>query len=173
MAQDNAYKLALKLKNYNSEKPKLMKAIGIAARDHFKLNFKKEGFADGGVKKWSKRKFEFPGKQRAVLTGRGNLRDSISYNANFKQVTISNNKKYAKLHNEGGEITVTPKMRSFFWAMYYEATGRKKADEAQIWKNLALKKGNTMKVEKRQFMGHSKELTRKIDKMIKELIKRI
>lgn len=42
---------------------------------------------------------------------------------------------YATIQNRGGAITITPKARRFFWAMYYQEG--KKDD---FWKALALKK---------------------------------
>ena len=38
-------------------------------------------------------------------------------------ITFSSDLPYAALHNEGGDIRVTPRMRRFFWAKYYAARG--------------------------------------------------
>ncbi|MCO5253377.1 MAG: phage virion morphogenesis protein [Bacteroidetes bacterium] len=188
MAQnDNAYKLALKLKKFKAELPKAAKAVGIVARDFFRLNFNKGGFDDSGVKKWKPRKFEFPGKGRATLTGRGNLRDNIQYTYMGSKAIVFNNQPYAQIHNEGGTIGVTPRMRAYFWAKYYEARGNVKINkkgearktktneklnaEAEIWKNLALKKGSTITIDKRQFMGDSKNLNKKVDAAVRKWMK--
>ena len=48
-------------------------------------------------------------------------------------VGIANHNHYAKIHNEGGKILITPKMRRFFWAKFKE-TGK------EYWKGLALTK---------------------------------
>jgi phage gpG-like protein len=172
---DNAYKLALKLKNYKVEKPKLIKALGITTRDHFRLNFKKQGFDDAGVTAWKKRSFEFSGKSRSVLTNRGKLRDSINYQVRASSTIISNSQDYARIHNEGGSMPVTAKMRSFFWAMFYQAQGsaKKPNPDALIWRNMAMKKGNTITIPQRQFMGHSQNLNKKLDRQVKQTLKKI
>jgi phage gpG-like protein len=174
-ANENALKLKLKLANYKIEKPKLVKAMGILARDHFRLNFKKQGFDDSGVKAWKKRSFEMPGKSRSVLTQRGKLRDSIEYRVSASSTIISSRQPYARIHNDGGTLPVTRKMRSFFWAMYYQAKGASKQPnaEALIWRNMAMKKGNTITIPQRQFMGHSQNMNKKIDRLVKQTLKKI
>jgi len=197
-ANENALKLKIKLNNYKIEKPKLVKAMGILARDHFRLNFKKQGFDDAGVKAWKKRSFEMPGKSRSVLTQRGKLRDSIQYRVAFNYTVIYSKEPYASIHNEGGKVPVTRKMRSFFWAMYYQTLGKatteaktslktkkttyassslKKKEslmpEAKIWLNMAMKKGNTITIPQRQFMGHSQNMNKKIDRLVKQTLKKI
>lgn len=80
-------------------------------------------------------------------------------------VVISSNAHYAGIHNEGG-IThpqVTPKMRKYAWARYYEAGGKKAASgEADFWKGLALTKKQTLgiKIPRCHFMGPSATLTK-------------
>jgi len=64
---------------------------------------------------------------------------------------------YARIHNEGGEIPITPKMRKFFWAMHYnEAGDDKKANTP--WKGLALTRKKTITIPMRRFMGPSPKL---------------
>jgi len=43
---------------------------------------------------------------------------------------------YAEIHEKGGEIPITDRMRKFFWAMWYESKGRQ-----LMWKYLALSPG--------------------------------
>jgi phage gpG-like protein len=87
---------------------------------------------------------------------------------------------YAKAHNEGETISIpiTPKMRKFAWAKYYEEAGKgikkgKKGNEYQSidvgkkanpWKGLALTKKQTLTVKMplRRFMGHSEKLNDRI-----------
>ena len=100
------------------------------------------------------------------------------------RVKIQNTLVYAEIHNEGGEITVTKKMKSYFWSQYYkrglvggmysQAKGKKnqqKADtfnkEAEFWRNMALKKvGSKIKIPKRQFLGEHPE----VDRIVKDII---
>ena len=88
-------------------------------------------------------------------------------------------------HNYGGTITVTAKMKKFFWHKYYEATqsfGRKKDGsprkdkrtvqlnaEAEFWKFMALKKaGTTIKIPRRRFLGTSPEVEQAVRNIIEE-----
>ena len=64
---------------------------------------------------------------------------------------------YAKIHNEGGEIPITPKMRRFFWAMHRKEVGEDKNKDTN-WKWLALTKNDAMKIPMRRFMGPSEKL---------------
>jgi phage gpG-like protein len=200
MANQNTYKFDLKIKNFKQGKPSLMRAISVLAADQFRLNFRKQGFMDTSLKPWTARKFEFPGKKRSILTGiaGGALRDSITSTFTANKAVVSTNKAYARIHNEGGIVPVTPKMRAFFWAMYYKTKAKastaehssiktrktiaarsslskaaKLAPEANIWRNLAMKKGNTITIPKRQFMGHSKDLEKKIDRLVKNYMKKL
>lgn len=94
---------------------------------------------------------------------------------------------YASIHNDGGEIKVTRKMKRYFWHKYYEARGsfgRKKngearkdkrtvqlGTEAEFWKCMALmKEGRTIKIPRRQFLGHSPEVEQAVRDIIEENI---
>ncbi len=93
----------------------------------------------------------------------------------------------AAIHNEGGEIKVTPRMKRFFWHKYYEATGsfgRKKdgsrrndkrtiqlSTEAEFWKCMALmKEGDTIKIPQRRFIGTAPEVEAAVREIIEENI---
>ena len=74
---------------------------------------------------------------------------------------------YARIHNEGGQIIVTPKMKKWAWAMHYQAGGSPKGQEpppqAQFYKAMALKKtGSPINMPRRQFMGYSGTLNKQI-----------
>jgi hypothetical protein len=76
---------------------------------------------------------------------------------------------YAAIHNNGGKIPVTPKMRKFFWAKYYERAGNVTklksgkasaskrnvalSSEVQFYKNMALTKRAHITIPQRQFIG--------------------
>jgi phage gpG-like protein len=78
-------------------------------------------------------------------------------------VGVSSDVKYASIHNEGGQIKITPKMRRYFWAMYIET-------KQEYWKGLALTKKEHIIIPQRQFIGDSEALFKSIDRMIvKEL----
>ena len=114
----------------------------------------------------------------------GRLRKSLlSPKVTSNGIIWSSSLPYADIHNNGGEIRVTPQMRKFFWAKYYQtssattkkkngeasssARNRKLSIEAEQWKALALKPiGSIIKIEKRQFIGSHPQ----VDKHIKEVI---
>lgn len=129
---------------------------------------------------------------KGVLRDRGNLYDSIrilQLSPAGVRVGIQNPNvlPYARLHNEGGNITVTPRMKRFFWAMYYDTQKRQKRrrngtprrtrlnqslnDDAQFYKAMALKKaGSTIHIPQRQFLGASPLLKQHLEKQIQMFI---
>ena len=48
---------------------------------------------------------------------------STDYIPGEGRVIIQNKLVYAPIHNDGGYITVTAKMKGFFWAQHYRARG--------------------------------------------------
>jgi phage gpG-like protein len=143
--------------------------IGTEAVKHFKQNFVNEGF-DGN--KWASRKTKTK-LQRKVLTGQGNgdhLGDSLDYRVEGRTIIIYTDKVYAQIHNEGGEITVTPQMRKYFWAMSMQAKDAGDTDMADQYKAMAL--SNQITIMQRKFMGESPLLTNKIiDKIKRDLLR--
>ena len=89
------------------------------------------------------------------------------------------------LHNEGGEIKVTQRMKGYFWHRYYACVGgfgRKKngekrndhrtqqlSSEAAFWKFMALMKmGSIIKIPRRQFLGASPEVEKAVTEIIEQ-----
>lgn len=165
---------------------------GRMAKDHFQDNFRKGGFVNNGLHPWKvSARLQRGGKGAAdnygtLLSGRNHLFSSIKYVPSDYRVKILNALKYASVHNFGGTVrpTVTPQMRRFAWAKYYEAAGKRKKitkskkrkdtrksskiemdnQEAFKWKRLALtkKKQLEIRIPQRRFLGDSKELSEKI-----------
>lgn len=159
--------------------------VGRAVRDSVRDNFRKGGFYGQTWKPPMRTDLGFEGPSYGpMLSGTNHLMMSTDYVAEPGRVIIQNSLIYAQIHNEGGDITVTKKMKGYFWSMYYKrglvgemygkAKGKKnrqKADnlnaEAQFWRNMALKKvGSTIKIPQRQFMGEHPE----VDRIIRETI---
>ena len=92
-----------------------------------------------------------------------------------RQILVTSALPYAKLHNEGGFLIVTRRMRKFFWAMYYQAVKRKQHTRAAHWKGLALTK-RMLWIPKRQFMGQSAaadaKVAAKVERMVKDVLDR-
>lgn len=147
--------------------------------DEFDKNFERQAFFSEA---WQRRKSPTrPGG--SILIDTGKLRQSISSRSTENSITFFSTLPYAAIHNDGGEIKVTRKMKAFFWHKYYEATGsfgRKKngerrndkrtvqlSTEAEFWKFMALmKEGKSIKIPRRRFLGASPE----VEKVVKEII---
>lgn len=175
--------------------------VGRIAKEHFQEGFRQGGFQDNGTQAWQRKKR--PDKYGPLMSSRQNLYGSIYYHPDDYSVTVGTSVPYAEIHNEGGEIVVTPRMKRFFRAKAYEAAGtfgRKKTNgmapkkqktisdrqfyawmhtatltpEAEFWCALSMKPvGATIKIPKRQFIGESLELTDKINNTIEKEINKI
>jgi len=133
-------------------------------------NWDNQGFKDSGITPWESRKDKR--QTQAILVGKqsGRLRRSIRITRKSgSAVQAGSDLEYAAIHNTGGRITVsvTPKSRKFFWAMHY-ATG------LEHWKYMALTKKKTLQIHipKRQYIGNSVELDRRIKVVIEHALKR-
>lgn len=81
---------------------------------HYKSSWHKQGYADKSDK-WQPRKSrDKRNKGKAVLVQTGELRRSIQAKPNVTQrtITISSDKPYAQIHNEGGTISATQNVKS-------------------------------------------------------------
>lgn len=151
--------------------------VGRIAKEHFQEGFRQGGFQDNGTQAWQRKKR--PDKYGPLMSSRQNLYGSIYYHPDDYRVTVGTEVPYAAIHNEGGEIIVTPRMKRFFWAKYREVNGgswkrNTKNEEAEFWKTLALKKvGTVILIPQRKFIGESHELTDKINNTIEKEINKI
>ncbi|TXI14239.1 MAG: hypothetical protein E6Q66_07475 [Pedobacter sp.] len=159
--------------------------IGQAAVTHFQENItKRQGVPTGGsFQRFKGRIFENNrNRGKGLLNDTGNMVDSIkiiSRSANSVHVGIRASEiPYAEVHQQGGKIPVTDKMRKFFWAKHYEhasSAGRSRgkrsissSGEANFWKAMALKKANSsITIPKRQFMDVTPDLEKTILRTIK------
>lgn len=100
-----------------------LKDIKVEALDEFDRNFEREAFFN---EKWARRKYN-DDESRGLLIKTGNLRRSITGRITDRDsVVIETTQPYAKIHNEGGTITVTGKMKKYFWWKYITITGSKR-----------------------------------------------
>ncbi|KAA6343103.1 hypothetical protein EZS27_009169 [termite gut metagenome] len=171
--------------------------VGNLAKAHFQDNIRQESFTNNGKNPWSKTKRQQAGGKSAagnygaLQSGRNHLYNSIKYVPSDYQVKVSNELKYAPVHNWGGitHPNVTLKMRKWAWRNYFEQTGIKKSDSkkekkekaesasdsAKKWKALALTKKEKLdiKIPQRQFLGESKELSEEIRQTMDKEIRNI
>lgn len=130
----------------------------------FKESFYKKGFTDTSFVPWEKRNEPDYRKGGALLVATSNLLESLQTmrGSNQYQIIFGTYAQYAKIHNEGGTLTIpiTVKSRKFFWYMF-----KKTGDDK--WKAMALTKKTVMKVKmpKRQFIGESEVLMNELDKL--------
>lgn len=159
----------------------ILRDIQVELTDEFDQNFERQAFFSEA---WQRRKSPTrPGGH--ILVDTGQLRRSIKSRTTENSIIFYTDLPYAEIHNDGGEIIVTQKMKRFFWHKYYEATGafgRKKdgsrrndkrtiqlSDEAQFWKFLALKKaGTTIHIPRRRFLGTAPEVEKTVRDIIEE-----
>ena len=160
--------------------------VGREVTESVRENFRKGGFYGKTWKSPYRRTLGFSGaggSYGTLLSGTNHLMSSTDYVPGRGNVTIRNTADYAQVHNDGAEIGVTPKMKRFFWAKYYEAKGRdmplasgrhsnsRKAQdlngEAAFWQRMALKKpGSRIGIPKRHFIGPSPQ----VDRIVKGII---
>jgi phage gpG-like protein len=161
---------------------KLPVKVGNMAKAHYQDNFRQEGFTNGGVHPWQKTKRQQSGSTSAasnygaLLSSRKHLYGSIKYIPSDYKVVVSNDLKYAPVHNWGGTLnpTVTAKMRKFAWAKHYEEAGADKKKDT-MWKRLALTKKTklSIRIPQRQFLGESKELSEQIRQLAESEIRNV
>lgn len=148
----------------------MLEDIRVELADEFDRNFERGSFF--GEEKWPKS--TRPGAKTPLIDS-GALRRSVRGTVRRNTVQFSSSLPYASIHNEGGTLTVTTRMKKYFWAKYRQATGslsttktgkvsRSKrnlrlSDLAQFYKAMALKKaGSKIEIPRRQFLGHHQSL---------------
>lgn len=160
---------------------RILKDIQVELGDEFDQNFERQAFFSEA---WQRRKSPTrPGGH--ILVDSVALRQSIRSEIRESSIVFLTDHPAAAIHNEGGEIKVTAKMKRFFWHKYYSATGsfgckkdgtkrndkrtRQLTDEADFWKAMALMKvGSTIKIPQRKFLGTSPEVEAAVRQIIEE-----
>lgn len=147
-----------------------LKDISVDLKDEFDRNFEREAFFN---ERWARRKHN-DDETRGLLTRTGSLRRSIKAETNSQSVVFSSSQPYAAIHNDGGTITVTKRMKGYFWYMYRTLTNNYKREpttEAQFCKAMAMKRvGSKIIIPKRQFIGMHPEVERIIREIVSENI---
>lgn len=160
---------------------RILSDIRVELGDEFDRNFERQAFFNDA---WMRRKSPTrPGG--TILVDTGTLRRSIRSRTTDDSITFYTDLPYAAIHNDGGEIVVTEKMKRFFWHKYYEATGsfgRKKngerrndkrtrqlSTEADFWRFMALKRARTtIRIPRRRFLGTGPEVERIVREIIED-----
>ena len=167
-----------------------MRDIQVELGDEFDQNFERQAFFSQA---WQRRKSPMrPGG--LILVDSGGLRRSVRSEIRESSIVFLSDHPAAAIHNEGGEIKVTAKMKRFFRAKFYESQGgfgRKKGDPnrptlpdgafyawtskmslntiSEFWRIMALMKvGSTIKIPQRKFLGTSPEVEAAVRAIIEE-----
>ena len=151
--------------DWNKLRRRLPNKIAIAVVNFFKRNFRVGGFVDKPFTKWDAPKN--PKKTRSTLVESGTLRrgiKKIKVTLNRVVVGVSKFIKYAQIHNEGGKIPITPKMRRKFWAMYKESGN-------VFYKNMALTQKTHIDMPERRYIGDSAALDITLQRMLRTALK--
>ena len=165
-----------------------LKDIGVELKEEFDRNFEREAFFN---ERWARRKHR-DDESRGLLTRSGDLRRSVKEGVTQTDhsVIFSSDLPYAAIHNKGGTITVTARMKKYFWYRYLLIMGSKRnrpdkspfteklkrkkngelrdnkhngelSEEAKFCKRMALKRiGSKIIIPKRQFIGLHPEVER-------------
>lgn len=158
--------------------------VGRAAAESVKQNFRQGGFYGSRWKEPLRRDLGFEGAEGEygpLLSRQDHLMSSTDSIPGTARVTIRNTAEYASVHNEGGSMTVTPKMKKYFWARFFRSSGERSGSaarkpatsrEASFWKAMALKRaGSLIRIPRRRFLGESPQLTRLVSNIINKELK--
>ena len=169
---------------------RILDDIRVELTDEFDQNFEREGFFS---ESWQRRRSPLRGDGH-LLVDTGALRRSIESRIEGNSITFFTTLPYAGIHNDGGEIVVTEKMKKYFRHRFYEAQGgfsrkregvkprtlsdggfyawtskMKLSDEAEFWRFMALMKvGSTIKIPRRRFLGAGPDVERIVREIIEE-----
>jgi len=140
--------------------------IQIKLSDEFDRNFERQAFFS---EKWKRRRYDSD-PERGILTQSGALRRSIISKVEGRRLIFTSSMPYSKIHNEGGAITVTQRMKGYFWHKYKEETKRLKGkamtEEGAFYRAMALKRrGSKIQIPRRMFLGKSPE----VEKIVREV----
>ena len=167
---------------------KILRHIGVGLGDEFDQNFERQAFF---AKAWQRRKSPLrPGGH--ILVDTGKLRQSVHRRISGSSITFASDLPYAAIHNEGGDIKVTERMKRFFRHKFYEAQGgfgrgkqggKRKllsdgafyawtsrmslSPEAEFWRAMAMMKvGKVIHIPRRQFIGMAPEVEQTVTDII-------
>lgn len=148
-----------------------LKDCGTEISEEFDRNFEREAFFN---ERWARRKFS-DDESRGLLIRTGELRHSIREEVTGHSVIFSSDLPYAAIHNEGGTIIVTRKMKGYFWYLYRQLTNnyqREPTEEALFCKRMALKRaGSKIVMPRRRFIGMHPEVERIIREIVEANLK--
>lgn len=152
----------------------------------FKDSFVDGGFTDASFQKWQQTNNPLAGKHTMYKSGKL-MRSIKKQSGTINKVVVVADADHADIHNSGGTITVTPQMKKYFWAKFYELSGKVTTNKgaaaltksnkaigvkAMFCRRMALMPvGAKIKIPKRQFIGNSKTLMGNFDSWFANAVK--
>ena len=144
----------------NKLKADILSDMRVELSDEFDRNFERKAFFSD---KWKPRAHDY--NRGSLLIVSSAMRRSAQGQVSGNGVRFSSSLPYTALHNEGGKITVTAKMKRFFRAKYKETK-----DES--WRRMALMKvGKVITMPERRFIGDGPDTQRIIRGVIDDNLK--
>jgi phage gpG-like protein len=139
----------------------LLKDVKIELDDEFDRNFERKAFFTTA---WKPAVINTTG---SLMARTGALRKSLRSGIfGTDAIKWESSLPYANIHNSGGTVTVTQKMKGFFWYRFRTVTGgdnKKTTPEALFWKAMALKRvGSVITIPQRQFIGDHPQVQRAV-----------
>ena len=145
-------------------------------------NFRKKSFFNQA---WKRSKS--PTTKGSMMVRSSSLKKSLGYKIRGNSIQFFSRRIYSTIHNEGGEITVTRKMKRFFMAMHIKhkknvrtlkdgsksksKTSSQNNEMAGFYLAMALKKeGSKIKIPQRQVIGDHPKAQQIIRAIIEENI---
>ena len=139
----------------NKLKADILDDMRVDLSDEFDRNFERKGFFSD---KWKPREHDY--SRGSLLMVSGAMRRSTPGEVYGDGVRFTSSEPYTTLHNEGGKITVTAKMKRYFWAKFMQTK-----DES--WRRMALMKvGKVITMPERRFIGNGPDTQRIIREAI-------
>ena len=145
----------------NKLKADILSDMRVDLSDEFARNFERKAFFSD---KWKPRAHDNP--RGSLLMVSGAMRRSTQGQIQGNGVRFFSSLPYTTVHNEGGKITVTQKMKRFFWAQYLKT-------KDDVCKRMALMKvGKVIIIPQRKFIGDGPDTERIIRDVIKDNLQR-
>lgn len=172
--EENAEKINKTFRRFLKQTPTRVGGISVK---FYKDRFVRGGWIDTSFQKWRPRKKRDRNERRrgnrALLVQSGRLKRSIRVLAkNEKSVRVGTDVEYAKAHNEGDTSTSNETVRTHTRRAH---SRRNRSGRRGDVKGSTVKSHNRKtkrNLPKRQFMGRSKFLNRRIEKTLKHQLKK-
>lgn len=144
--------------------------VQVELSDEFDRNFERKAFF---AQAWQRRKGTYR-NDKPLLLNTGRLRRSITSSIKDNRIVFSSTEPYADIHNRGGTIVVTRRMKGYFWHKFRQAAkglGRDGtlSSEAEFYRAMAMKPvGSRIVIPRRQFIGFAPKVEQAVRSIIEQ-----